>query len=95
MTPQEAIAAVRSGTLPQCEPKAGAYILFPYSGTALRIVKIGYSGRKEKRKIDYIEAARRVHLGFESSEKYVAKSPKTGEFFILQGNYIVDENIKI
>ena len=95
MTPQEAIAAVKAGTLPQCEPKAGAYILFPYSGTALRIVSIGYSGRKEKRKIEYIEAARRVHLGFESSEKYVTKAPKTGQFFILQGNYIVDTHIII
>jgi len=34
-------------------------------------------------------------LGFEQSERYVAKSPTTGEFFILQGNYIVDTHIII
>ena len=95
MTPREAIAKIKAGVLQQCEPKEGAFILFPYSATALRITKIGYTGKKEDRKMSFIEAKRRVHLGFESSEKYVAKSPKTGEFFILQGNYIVDENIKI
>jgi len=95
MTQQEAIAAVKAGTLPQCEPKAGAYILFPYSGTALRIVKIGYSGRGKSRKIEYIEAARKVHLGFESRERYTAIDSKSGEFAIIKGNYIVDTPIEL
>ena len=95
MTPRQAIAKIKAGFLDQCEPKEGAFILFPYSATALRITKIGYTGKKAARKMEFIEAARRVHLGFEQSERYVAKSPTTGEFFILQGNYIVDTHIEL
>lgn len=75
ITPDDAVLLVRAGVIKQCPPKPFAYILFPYSGTALEIRKISKS---------FVKAAK-FFQGEVTEANYTAKSA------LFEGdNFIID-----